>query len=164
MHLIVLPRFHNLTYLFCRFSNFFVRQGIGQLDAPMNRFILDATSHCLFLSFILASVIFIERDSVSKDAMNVIQPVVALFAFAHFIHDLHELARLISKKAIVLRARLFFSLTMDFVFLAAIVLKVSYKACLLYNNVPSVNLITISVPKYRFMGVSSCPSTPISSD
>lgn len=88
----------------------------------MNRFILDATSHCLFLSFILASVIFIERDS--KDSMNIIQPIVALFAVANFVHDLHELARLVSKKAVVLRARLFFSLTMDFVFMAAIMLKV----------------------------------------
>ena len=39
-----------------RFSNLLLREVIGQMDAPMNRFILDVTSHCVFLVFLLCSV------------------------------------------------------------------------------------------------------------
>ena len=48
----------------------------------------------------------------------------AVFAMASLVHDLHDLAQLVTKKTVVLRTRLFTSLIMDTLFMVTIVIKV----------------------------------------
>ena len=103
---------------------------LSLLDRPINRFILDLISHCLFLVFLLVSVAFqIEKDKKigTQEAYNLtpITWVILIWACASLIRDLHSMWTIIAKKgAFFDRRSIFYDFVSDVLFITAIITKV----------------------------------------